>query len=376
MFEDLQSAMANAKLLGVLVTWDLHTSGTLLTRSALRDAAEEHDVPLEIDEPRPEGVFRKIVSSVRTIHKPLISRIIHEDDGVIVWAIVDTSLEGDERVGDEVGRMVNRVAFRRVSVDGQPLFTFEVDDEVATAVTDRFDYQLNYLGNDDVRLAIGNTLRQWGSIRLHGRMFFLGRSKVEQVQHMQAALQQVGTRFWLIPIPDLMDSTSSIAHHAHERFSQELKDLRVEVDRWLAGERAPRTATLKARLKVFEKLGEEIGTMTEAMQMDADDLLDEIAGLRKGVKRLLSPKASKPAEDDPSPADTEEKQDEEETTEEDRPPASSGPPSRPQPPKSRALGELSLAELRVQARNLDIDPVPNSKKKLIAAIREVAERRA
>jgi hypothetical protein len=366
MFEDLQKAMADAKLLGALITWDLHTSGTLLTRTALKDAAEEHDVPLEIDEPRPEGVFRKIVSSVRTIRKPLISRLIREDDGVLVWALVDTSLEGDEQVGDEVGRMVNRVAFRRVSVEGQPLFTFEVEDDVSQAVADKFDYQLNYLNNDDVRTAIGATLRQWGAIRIHARMYFLGRSQVENAQRMQAALQQVGTRFWLIPIPDLMDSTASIAHHAHERFAQELKDLRKEVDLWASGERAPRTTTLKARLKAYDHLRAEIDAMTDTMQLEAADLLDELAGLSRGVAKLLKPTPEKAREEDPAGA-----------VAPDATPATTTPvpPSRPATPapRSRALDQLTVEELRVRARDLSIRPMPRSKKKLVAAIQHAGK---
>lgn len=358
MFEDLQKSMADATLLGVLVTWDLHTSGTLLTRAALRDAAEEHGVPLEIEDPRPEGVFRRIISSVRTIRKPLISRLIKEDDGVLVWAIVDTSLEGDERVGDEVGKMVNRVAWRRVEVKGQPLFTFEIDDEVASAVADRFDYQLNYLGNDDVRNALAATLRAWGAIRIHARMHFLGRNQVENAQRMQRALQQVGTRFWLIPIPDLMDTTSSIAHHAHERFSQELKEMRTEVDRWVTGERVPRPTTLKARLKAYKKLRDEIDTITEEMNLEADDLLDELAGLSAGVSKLLDPPAKEPqtetdaAEPPPKPATHPRR------------------PSRPSRPEEDVLGSMSVAELRVRAREMEISPLPTTKQALIDAINE------
>lgn len=366
MFEDLQKSMSDAKLLGVLVTWDLHTSGTLLTRSALGEAAEEHDVPLEIEDPRPEGVFRKIISSVRTIRKPLISRLIREDDGVLVWALVDTSLEGDERVGDEVGRMVNRVAFRRVLVDGQPLFTFEVEDDVSQAVADKFDYHLNYLSNDDVRTAIAATLRQWGAIRIHARMHFLGRSQVEHAQRLQRVLQQVGTRFWLIPIPDLMDSTASIAHHAHERYTQELKDLRIEVDRWSAGDRAPRTATLRARLKAYGKLKEEIDSMTTAMQMEADDLLDELAGISRGVTKLLDPPKPKAEAAEPAP-----------DQEGGEKAADPKPPSRPTAPRSNALENLTVPELKRWARGLKIKPLPSTKQKLIDAItlagEEVAE---
>jgi hypothetical protein len=360
MFEDLQKSMADSTLLGVLVTWDLHTSGTLLTRAALREAAEEHDVPLEIEEPRPEGAFRRIISSVRTIRKPLISRLIKEDDGVLVWAIVDTSLEGDERVGDEVGKMVNRVAWRRVEVRGQPLFTFEIEDEVAKAVADRFDFQLTYLGNDDVRTALSATLRTWGAIRIHARMHFLGRSQVENAQRMQHVLQQVGTRFWLIPIPDLLDTTSSIAHHAHERFAQELKDLRTEVDRWVAGERAPRPTTLKARLKAYKKLRGEIDTITEEMNLEADDLLDELAGLTAGVTKLLDP----PTKEDPPTAAAE--------GDCDRPQAPPGtppsPPARPARPPDNTLDSMSVAELRVRGREMEISPLPSTKQALIDAI--------
>lgn len=395
MFEDLQKSMADAKLLGALVTWDLHTSGNLLTRSALRDAAEEHGVPLEIEDPRPEGVFRKIISSVRTIRKPLISRLIREDDGVLVWAIVDTSLEGDEVVGDEVGKMVNRAAFRRVNVKGQPPFIFQVEDEVATAVSDKLDYQLNYLGNDDVRNALSATLRLWGAIRIHSRMYFLGRSQVENAQRMQRALQQVGTRFWLIPIPDLMDTTDTIAHHAHERFAQELKEMRTEVDRWVAGERSPRPTTLKARLKAFDKLRAEIDTITEEMNLEADDLLDELAGLTAGVSKLLSPNPKlapdpglepepeeEPEDDEEEDGeeydelDDEEYDDEEEDKEEgDEPEAAANPspPSRPSVPPSNALENLTVAELRVMARNMKIKPIQGSKKKIVAAIRAARE---
>lgn len=363
MFDDLQKSMSDANLLGVLVTWDLHTSGTLLTRAALKDAAEEHKVPMEISDPSPEGAFKKVLSSVRTIHKPLISRIIREDDGVIIWAIVDTSLEGDERVGDEVGRMVNRVALRRVNVEGQPLFTFEVEDDVATAVSEKYDYLMNYLGNDDVRAALGATLRQWGAIRIHARMFFLGRSQVENSQRMQKALQQVGTRFWLIPIPDLMDSTASIAHHAHERYSNELRDLRKEVDMWSAGERAPRTATLKARLKSYDRLRTDIDSMTETMKMDADDLLDELAGLSTGVDKLLHPPIQKEKPVEPP----------EETTEETSPAdtvAPPSPPARPTAPPSNALDKIGVPELKAQARRLGVKPLPTTKQKLITAIRQ------
>ncbi|KKN87396.1 hypothetical protein LCGC14_0258510 [marine sediment metagenome] len=369
MFKDLQKAMADAKLLGALVTWDLHTSGTLLTRSALRDAAEEHGVPLEIEDPRPEGVFKKIMSGVRTIQKPLISRIVREDDGVIVWAIVDTSLEGDEKIGDEVGKMVNRAAFRKVSVAGQPLFTFQLEDDVALACTDKFEYQMNYLGNDDVRTALGATLRLWGAIRIHARMHFIGRSQVENAQRMQLALQQVGTRFWLIPIPDLMDSTASIAHHAHERFAQELKDLRKEVDLWVGGERAPRTTTLKARLKSYEQLRGEIDIITQEMHLEADDLLDELAGLTAGVAKLLDPpKPKTDAVEEEAP-----KQEDEEAATEPAPAADPTPPSRPAGPPSKALGALTVPELRVMARNLKIVPLPGTKKRLVAAIRAKRE---
>ncbi|MCP4573326.1 MAG: hypothetical protein GY838_13305 [bacterium] len=370
MFEDLQKSMADAKLLGVLVTWDLHTSGALLTRAALREAADEHGVPLEIEDPRPEGVFRKIISSVRTIRKPLISRLIKEDDGVLVWAIVDTSLEGDERVGDEVGKMVNRVAWRRVELKGKPPFIFEIDDEVASAVSDRFDYQLNYLGNDDVRNALGATLRAWGAIRIHARMHFLGRSQVENAQRMQRALQQVGTRFWLIPIPDLMDSTSSIAHHAHERFAQELKELRTEVDRWVAGERAPRPTTLKARLKAYDKLRGEIDHITKEMRLESDDLLDELAGLAAGVNKLLDPPARK---EKPAAVADHDAPEDEAAPEPETDPAPPRRPSRPSPPADDSISRMSVPELKVRARELEISPLPTTKQALVDAITAASE---
>jgi hypothetical protein len=360
MFPDLLKAMQGADLLGVLISWELRTSGALLTRKALAEAAEKHGVKLDIKDPSREGVFRKIVGAVRTYKKALISRIVHEDDGVVVWAIVDTSLDGTEKVGDVAGQVVNRVAWRRVELDGQPQFTFAVPGELADAVADKLEFLTTYLTNDDVRVLLSATLRQWGSIRLHGRLHFLGRSHVEAAQRLQAVLQEAGTRAWLLPQPDLSDTAKAIGDHGAEQLAKDLADFRMELTRWTEQERVPKPKTLRARLTAYEQLRTEAKELGATMRYQVDDLLDGLAGLERAVHRLL-----KPEQQIETAASRE-------ATEDQEAGAANGatPPARPVPP-GVTLDDMDRAALRALAKELGVKPMPRA----VAALRKAIRRK-
>jgi integrase len=373
---DLKSAMDDPGILGVLVHWEMRTTGAMLTPEELSEAAENHGVSLDIAPISPESVFRRIVRALTTIRSPLISKVVQETDGVVVYAVVDTSLEGDEKVGQKVGLIVNRVAWAKIACEGVPRFVFEVEDELAQIVSDRYEFGSKFLDNNDVRRILSAKMKDWGAIRVFGRLQFLGRSRIGEALSLKAALAEVGTQCWLMPQLNIEDTHASIGHYSREQYDRELARYKEELARWNAGERAPRPTTLEQRLRQFEQLKEEIQALAEVVTVDTSDVLDELAGLRRAVAALLNPEPDAeepPVEGTAEPADPEIAPAEPEIApaEPAAPPAVKGkpaPPARPKAPKN-ALEDLTIEQLRVQARNAKISPMPRSRKALIRALR-------
>lgn len=388
---DLQAQVNHATVIGAQTYWE-NRSG--VTRQELRDAAAEQKLDIVVPDPKPEGTFKGVIKGVAQWDKDLVARETRNDD-VLTYAIARVDASEASQVGDQAGEIVNRVLWRKVEMDGQPRFAFMVEDMVAQSLTARYEQLMSYMTADEIREAVGQTVKGIGGIRLLGRLWFVGLPGYDKLLKVKATLTAVGMVCHIIPTLDLGDSRESMAHNAKRQVWQDIQELRREVDRWKAGTRNPRKATLEDRLSLYKSLRDGVENMADVLQMKADDLRAELEAMQTAALAMLDPDAAPPpaatteapaqpsqgadsapeagvAPQGPSPdasADSGADSATQNTTEAATAPA---PPSRPAAPgNGQSLDTLTMKELRRRAKDQGLRPGKLNKAALIAALQEM-----
>jgi hypothetical protein len=376
MIHELQNALRNAKHVGDLVMW---RAGGNVKPDALRAALDDNGLT-EIEAPTisPETAWSAAIRDAANSNG-LEAKLIRNDPGTIAYAFVDLDLNGDVRVGDKTGRVVNRLAWLKAIPESMadqvdptyPVLLDSEDDTVAETVRARWEHRARNLSARAIREVIVGSLMSWGAVRMQrSGMYFLPASRAEVVRQLRSAMSAVGTTIFLMPLPDVEDSKAALGEAAREQVSSKIADLRKEAQRWRDNSRNPRAGTLEDRLESYRALKDELTDVVDILAIESEDLAGEIDALVSDCQVMLGIDSEPDEEPEPGngngqsaepvEADIEAEVDEEAPEPPARRPAA---PGRPSP-----FAGMKVEELRREARRLGIRTTGLKKDGLIAAL--------
>lgn len=373
---ELQELVAKAQVIGAQAYYE-STGG--ITRDELRAAAAANGLDIVVAEPAPEGVFRQVVRAVAQYDRDLVARVTRDDD-VLTYAIARVTPTDSSQVGDQAGEIVNRVLWRKVEVPGQPRFAFMVQDDVATAMTTRFDDLMRHMTADELRDVVGRSLKAIGGIKLLGRLWFVGLAGYGRLLAVRAMLREVGVTCHVIPTLDLGDSQESMAYSARRQVWKDIRDLLAEVEQWKNGGRSPRKATLETRLETYKDLRDSVETMADVLALQADDLRVVLEDMQAAAMAMLDPDAAlapqvpRGGEDEEEAVSVPPEDPAPDSGADSAPAVPSGPvpPARPCAPAAPGLDSLTMSELRRRAKEAGIRPGKMDKVALVATLQELS----
>jgi hypothetical protein len=282
------SALQGVKLLGALVMWECH--GVLRAkRSDFNSAAKAAGLDkMVVQTPSVMGALAKALSQTATSSpggRRLILRELRNDNAVRLWAVVDvTSVPEGSPIGSQVGTVINRVGFAKVTEE----LKFDLNDDFAKAVEMQYQRIQEYVTGEDLRGVVERQVKDWRGVRVFGRLQYVGADALDKVDSLQKLIKDSGAECGVIPVPDTTSSREAISMSAMRQTEQQIERLRKEMAAWKGdAKKAPRDSTLEKRIEEYVALRRETEDLADVLHLNAADLHTELEALEKEARTMM-----------------------------------------------------------------------------------------
>lgn len=282
------AALQGVKLLGALVMWECH--GVLRAkRSDFNSAARAAGLDkMVVQTPSVMGALAKALSQTATSSpggRRLILRELRNDNAVRLWAVVDvTSVPEGSPIGSQVGTVINRVGFAKVTEE----LKFDLNDDFAKAVEAQYQRIQEYVTGEDLRGVVERQVKDWRGVRVFGRLQYVGADALDKVDSLQKLIKDSGAECGVIPVPDTTSSREAISMSAMRQTEQQIERLRKEMAAWKGdAKKAPRDSTLEKRIEEYVALRRETEDLADVLHLNAADLHTELEALEKEARTMM-----------------------------------------------------------------------------------------
>jgi hypothetical protein len=364
----IEQAFAKAELLGDIFAWSVRIPKPGVTPDEVQAAAKaaglaEDYVP---NVPGPETAARRAVTEVARGHKADFSVVLNQP-GALVWAVVETQVEQDSRIGDQVGTLANRVLYDRNTCT----LHVEHETQLTADLLAAWQRHRDYLTRQDVRDMTVAVLRDCEAVRLWGTgaQYFVPARHASISRALRDVLCQLGeSEAGVIPVPRVDEAQAAIGVAAKRSLHEEIGKLRDEMGRWVDGSRKPRASTLETRVAEYAALRQRAEDVQLVLATTTHDITGAIDELHDACMKMMGVEP----EPKPEPEPTVDAPDEGSTSE-------PTPPARPVKPGENAhttmaqegLAQLSVRELRRLAKHHGVSTSGLNKASLVAALEAV-----
>jgi len=297
---------AGFKMIGFDISWELvmgseaAVSRKVLEKIYTANGLDAYYLPTEIE---PTPAFRKAVRNINSRMKDRegdtkVTKLIKLDDraDALVYAVVDQEID---KANEDVDHLYStKIVFNKDTGDikfykGKVSSKYGSPHPVAVTVKALYaEYADSYIGWDIMRTLTRNIIgpKYMNGIRLMrqaGRYFVPFSKEAEAVlKAHEAVVSALGEdcSFYCEDKFNTPDHVKRVASGARDTFKQTLKDLMVEIDTFKT--KAPREATLDARMKEYKQLRRKVDYYTDLLGVKLEKVTEGIKDCEAEVKAL------------------------------------------------------------------------------------------